>query len=236
MKRCLTPLFFLALTCLALLSAAWSILVLLAFIGGLFTLVMITLNIWQGTCGWMEGIWRMLVASVVLACFWAVLCDRWRRYVSQRLRGSDLKEPARQALNLPYSTLLERWPGMVAVDADCVAIHEDKHCLSWDDTTWRSVIVQGVGNENWVAFLSHDAVSGLSCFRTAKICRQEGVQLPAHCRWLRADGIAIYRSGQLSVYPASRLEVLKRSFPMLVEDEAFSPWLDASAKVGEFDS
>ncbi len=232
MKRCHYPFFFLALACRSLLYTAWRVLEFLAFFGCLLAFAMIVFCLWEGSCSWAEGFWALLVDGIVLACFWSVLRNRWRRHISQRLKSKDVKEPARQELWLPFSALQKRWESMAAIDADCVALEQEQRRLCWDDREWRNATVQGIGGEDWVAVFEYDAVSPLSGFRMAKICRQEGMQLPWRYCWMGADGMAIYRSGQLAVYPASRMEVLKSCFPMLAEDETFAPWLAESAKEG----
>ena len=60
------------------------------------------------------------------------------------------------------------------------------------------------------------------------ICRRESVEMPSHFRKMQAHGVAVYRQGILSLYPAVHKEQFEDAFltTVLQQSAAFKEWLD----------
>ncbi len=170
-----------------------------------------------------------------LVCAGFVFCMVWCHAVPKRPKAEALQTPACGENLLPYSTLEQRFADMAAIEPDEVELDKAARHLAWWDRGCRSVVILGLGGEDWLAFAWGGYEEVLFRRQLQELCRREGVELPAAGHEYQPSAVAFCRGGRLTVYPASRLEDFVQDIPPLREEAAFRPWMDECTRMGCLD-
>ena len=99
--------------------------------------------------------------------------------------------------------------------------------LSWNSGGAGEIRIEKMGDTDWVAIFWLSSLWHYTDTQLATICQREGISLPAGFRKMKAHGLAIYRQGTLSIYPATQKEPFEDAFltTLLQPAECFRQWL-----------
>jgi hypothetical protein len=104
----------------------------------------------------------------------------------------------------------------------------EKEYLSWNSGSFEDIRIRKIDAEAWMALFWGRSDWTLTDRQVEGICRRESVEMPSHFRKMQAHGVAVYRQGILSLYPAVHKEQFEDAFltSVLQPKDAFNAWLD----------
>ncbi len=196
----------------------------------------------------LHGLWKgdfckelAMAVLMALCSFWAfgsVCSIIWRKVIPRRPKDAELQVPAQREFPLTYATLERRMEEMHAIGGDEeVELDEESRFLSWDDRAMRDIVIQGLGEEDWLAFFwafAKDDVC-MSCAQLEALCQRENVLLPQRCRTFQPGAVAFCRGGQLVINPATAMADFMESYTPMQEENVYRRWMDECTRMGCLD-
>ena len=189
-----------------------------------------------GACWWFaasgfdfrQGLMLILGPTLMLASVWLLRRDGKAELKRSRSAGKEKKEwskSARIRTELPFDMLAGNFKALAKATDEAVA---EKEYLSWNSGSFGDIRIQKIDTEAWIALFWVQSDWSLTDRQVEGICRRESVDFPAHFRKMQAHGVAVYRQGILSLYPAVHKEEFEDAFhtTVLQKPERFKNWLD----------
>ncbi len=222
-------------------SLAFALAMALAFIGclvlGIFSTLVAIHCLRKGYFG-KELLCAVLMALISFCAFLYLCSIIWRKVIPRRPKDAELQVPAQRVFPLAYATLEQRMAEMYAIGGDEeVELDKTSRFLSWDDRAFRDIVIQGLGEEDYVVFF-WPFVADDVCMSRAQLealCQRENVLLPERCREFQPGAVAFCRGGHLHIYPATAMADFMENYPLMQEEPDFRRWLDECTRMGCLD-
>ena len=189
-----------------------------------------------GACWWFAAsgfdfrqvLMLILGPTLMLASVWLLRRDGKAELKRSRNAGKEKKEwskSARIRTELPFDMLAGNFKALAKATDEAVA---EEEYLSWNSGSFGDIRIQKIDTEAWIALFWVQSDWSLTDRQVEGICRRESVEMPSHFRKMQAHGVAVYRQGVLSLYPAVHKEQFEDAFltSVLQPKEAFKSWLD----------
>ena len=189
-----------------------------------------------GACWWFaesgfdfrQVLMLILGPTLMLAAVWLLLRDGKAELKRSRNTSKEKKEWSRAArirTELPFDLLAGNFKALAEATDEAVA---EKKYLSWNSGSFGDIRIQQLEGESWIALFWVSSDWSLTDRQVEGICRRESVEMPSHFRKMQAHGVAVYRQGILSLYPAVHKEQFEDAFltSVLQPKDAFKSWLD----------
>jgi hypothetical protein len=164
-----------------------------------------------------------VAASVFL--LWRDGKDELKRSRNASKEKKEWSKVARIRIALPFDELAVNFKELSKTTEEAVA---EESYLSWNSGSFGDIRIQQLDAEAWMALFWVRSDWTLTDRQVEGICRRESVEMPSHFRKMQAHGVAVYRQGILSLYPAVHKEQLEDAFltTVLQQSAAFKEWLD----------
>lgn len=174
-------------------------------------------------------------ATLLAACVFMIRQDAQNGCLFSKTRKKIKQQwcrAARSAQDLPFALLADNFRRLAAVDDMTVA---ETDYLSWKEDSRGEIRINKITDTDWICLFWVRGDAHMTDARLRKICLAESVELPASFLKMKAHGLAVYRDGQLSVFPAPHFEDFQDAFldTVLQLGEAFSAWLEDLADDAE---
>lgn len=164
-----------------------------------------------------------VAASVFL--LWRDGKDELKRSRNASKEKKEWSKVARIRIALPFDELTVNFKALAKATDEAVA---EKGYLSWNSGSFGDIRIRKIDAEAWMALFWVRSDWTLTDRQVEGICRRESVEMPSHFRKMQAHGVAVYRQGILSLYPAVHKEQFEDAFltSVLQPKDAFNAWLD----------
>ena len=164
-----------------------------------------------------------VAASVYL--LWRDGKDELKRSRNASKEKKEWSKVARIRIALPFDELTVNFKALAKATDEAVA---EESYLSWNSGSFGDIRIQQLDAEGWIALFWVRSDWTLTDRQVEGICRRESVEMPSHFRKMQAHGVAVYRQGILSLYPAVHKEQFEDAFltSVLQPKDAFNAWLD----------
>ena len=175
---------------------------------------------------------QVLMLILGLAFVAASVCLLWRDGKDELKRSRNASKEkkewskvARIRIALPFDELADNFKALAKATDEAVA---EKEYLSWNSGSFGDIRIWKIDAEGWIALFWVRSDWTLTDRQVEGICRRESVEMTSHFRKMQAHGVAVYRQGILSLYPAVHKEQFEDAFltSVLQPKDAFKSWLD----------
>ena len=138
------------------------------------------------------------------------------------------------APGLAFGELRSRFRRLQVYDSLAYA-DKDADFVSWNSEQFAQLRIAGCEGADWVCLFWGRTVRQLSSRLLAKFARCHGVVLPQEDAHSAPDGVAIYRGGELLLYPESEQAEFAANYlnGLLGSRDAFERWLAEYTELGE---
>lgn len=150
--------------------------------------------------------------------------DELKRGKKARQQKQGWNKAVRMETELPFELLAANFRELEKKTDEVVA---EPAYLSWNSGGAVEIRIEKMGDADWVAIFWLSSLWHYTDTQLATICQREGISLPAGFRKMQAHGLAVYRQGSLSLYPATQKEQFEEAFfsTLLQPEEGFRQWL-----------
>lgn len=150
--------------------------------------------------------------------------DELKRGKKARQQKQGWNKAAHLQAELPFGLLASNFRELDKKTDEVVA---EPAYLSWNSGGAGEIRIEKMGNADWVAIFWLSSLWHYTDTQLATISHREGISLPAGFRKMQAHGLAIYRQGTLSIYPATQKEPFEDAFltTLLQPAAGFRQWL-----------
>ena len=134
-------------------------------------------------------------------------------------------KPARLKADLPFDMLAANFTALAQKTEEAEA---EENTLSWNSGAFADIRIQKLNEDAWIALFWIKSDNTLTDKQLASICHREKIDFPDSFRKMKAQGVAIFQQGCLSIYPASLKEDFEDAFltTVLQAPTPFNHWLD----------
>lgn len=134
-------------------------------------------------------------------------------------------KPARLKANLPFDMLAANFTALAQKTEEAEA---EENILSWNSGAFADIRIQKLNEGAWIALFWLSCDNTLTDKQLASICHREKIDFPDSFRKMKAQGVAIFQQGCLSIYPASLKEDFEDAFltTVLQTPTPFNHWLE----------
>ncbi|MBQ9830615.1 MAG: hypothetical protein IJO38_09755 [Akkermansia sp.] len=150
--------------------------------------------------------------------------DELKRGKKARQQKQGWNKAVRVETELPFDHLAANFRELEKKTDEVVA---EPAYLSWNSGAAVEIRIEKLDNDGWVAIFWLRSPWHYTDTQLATICRSEGIAIPAGFKKMQAHGLAVYRQGSLSLYPATQKEQFEEAFfsTLLQPEEGFRQWL-----------
>ncbi len=192
--------------------------------GGLASLVLGIGGLLHGASGTLLSLCIILnILGVLEVCVWLLLLYRDRKNAPRLLSEQERLQGTEFPLDLPWSQLDERFHQLAARD-DSVGVDDPPGLLVW--TEYAPLAIYHTGGEDWLALHWVNIHNSLSDDELATLCSRHALPMQETYRGQNAAGVAFYREGKLTLYPAAFEAEFRRCFleRALAPEAEFQQW------------
>ena len=177
-----------------------------------------------------SGGWNFKLGLMAVASFGAAVFFVWEAYMEARgfLRSKKEREqwnvPTQVALEMPFAELQSRFEKL----AGCGEATVEPDFLAWNTGAFADIQISKVGNSDWMGLFWLRSDWHYTDTQLQRICKKEKLELPPQFRKMKAHGLAVYKNGNLSLYPAPHKGEFEEAFMeniFLRSREKFDAWL-----------
>ena len=177
-----------------------------------------------------SGGWDFKLGLMTVASFGAALFFCWEAYEEARMILRSKKEreqwnvPAQVALEMPFAELQARFEKLAGSGEATM----EPDFLAWNTGAFADIRISKEGDSDWMALFWLRSDWHYTDTQLQRICKKEKLEMPPKFRKMKAHGLAVYRNGSLSVYPAPHKGEFEEAFMdniFLRSREEFDAWL-----------
>ena len=139
----------------------------------------------------------------------------------------DNPASVQQEMKMPWSVLVENFRRLSKHD-ELAVCEPQSGFLSWNTGQFAIIQVHRQGDsEDWQALFWLREPAELRDTTLETICARHQVEMPTSFRKMKVQGVAFYRGGTLTIYPAGVAAEFREAFcdSVLAPKKQFSAWL-----------